>query len=344
VTETSTGPTSASAVASGPTPAPMRVQWGLVGTFYAIAFGIACVITALVVAAGGNLLANRGLQLLVAFLYMPAPLVAGLVVEAIRKRGFLITRVFKGFGPRIVRVLLVGIGWWTFLMVGFIGGAFLLGNVLRIPGIGVMPTSQAELLRATLALVPAGIKVTPAQLATLPPWWTLYLYVAIAGILAGATINALFAFGEEYGWRGVLQNLLAPLGAFRANILIGLMWGFWHAPLIVMTGYNFPGQPLLGTLMMMLACIPFAFVEYQARRLTGSLLGPAVVHGLFNAMAGVFLFSLARNALVSFPLGLAGAAMLALAAWIVASLPIEPLPLLGSDGAYPQDRMEAPAE
>jgi membrane protease YdiL (CAAX protease family) len=330
--------------AGQPAQSPARVSWGLVALFYGIAFSIACVITAIVVAAGGNFLLNRGLQLVVAFMYMPAPLIAGLIVEAVRKRGFLITKVFVGFGPRILRVLGVGFGWWAFLMVGFVGGMFLLGNVLHVLGIGSLPTNQAELLKGTLALLPAGMTLTPKQLATLPPWWTLYAYVAIGSIVAGFTINALFAFGEEYGWRGVLQDLLAPLGQFRANIIIGAMWGFWHAPLIIWTGFNFPGQPVLGTLMMTGACIPFAFVEYQARRLTGSLFGPAVVHGMFNAMAGLFLFAIARNALASFPLGLAGAVMLALAAWIMASLPVKPLPLLGADGAYPQDRVEVAPE
>ncbi|NTU71880.1 MAG: CPBP family intramembrane metalloprotease [Coriobacteriia bacterium] len=318
---------------------PQRVRWGLVALFYAIAFGLAALISVIAARMGGNVFVNPAVQWLIAFLYMPAPLIAGLVVEAVAKRGFLVSKVFVQFKPRIVRVVLVGLGWWAFLMIGVIGVGFLLGNVARIPGMGVLPTDQASFLAGLKLLLPAGYELTPDMLAQMPPWWIIYVQVAVAGIVAGFTINALFAFGEEYGWRGVLQDLLAPLGEFKANVLIGLMWGVWHAPIIVMIGYNYPGQPLLGSITMTLVLVPFAFVEYQSRRLTGSLLGPAVVHGMYNASAGIFLFAVGRNALLGFPLGAAAFVMFAIAAWAMAVLPIKPLPLPGSAGVYPQDRV-----
>jgi hypothetical protein len=321
-----------------PTETPDAVQWGLVALFYAIAFSIACLISLIASRLGGNIFVNPAVQWLIAFLYMPAPLIAGIVVEAVRKRGFLIRRVFVGFRQRIVRVLLVGLGWWAYVMVAVIGLGFLLGNVVHVPGIGALPTNQQAFVQGLKSLTPPGYELTPEMLAKLPPWWTIYVEVALAGIVAGFTINALFAFGEEYGWRGVLQDLLAPLGEFKSNVVIGLMWGFWHAPIIVMLGYNYPGQPWLGALAMTIVLVPFAFVEYQARRLTGSLVGPAVVHGMYNASAGVFLFSAGRNAVLGFPLGAAAFVMFALAAWFMASLPVEPLPLPGSSGVYPQDR------
>ena len=81
-----------------------RVDWTRVAIFYGIAFGIACAITAIIYFAGGNLLANKLLQLAVAFLYMPAPLIAGLVVERIAGRGYLIRSVFKGMRVRLPRL------------------------------------------------------------------------------------------------------------------------------------------------------------------------------------------------------------------------------------------------
>ncbi len=318
--------------------APRRVDWGRVGIFYGIAFGMAVLITGLVVALGGTFVGNPVAQLTVAFLYMPAPLIAGLVIERIAGRGYLVTKVLKGFGKRLPRLVLVGLGFWAFMLFAQLALTFLLGNLLHVPGVGAAPTSQAEFARALAAVLSSMAPAAAKQLTWMPPWWTIYLWVMIGGLFAGFTINALFAFGEEYGWRGVLQDLLAPLGEFRANVLIGLLWGFWHAPLIVATGFNFPGQPVLGTLMMTIALVPFAFIEYQARRLTGSLFGPAIVHGLFNGMAGLFLFMFGRNALVAFPLGVLGFLLLSLLAWIMSSLPVKPLPLPGSD-AYPQDRI-----
>ena len=78
-----------------------------------------------------------------------------------------------------------------------------------------------------------------------PPVALLYVLGPLVGIMAGFTINGLFAFGEEYGWRGVLMDELRPLGAFKANLLTGVMWGFWHAPVILL-GFNYGAERRLG--------------------------------------------------------------------------------------------------
>ncbi|MEW5801223.1 MAG: CPBP family intramembrane glutamic endopeptidase [bacterium] len=58
-------------------------------------------------------------------------------------------------------------------------------------------------------------------------------------------VNSLLAFGEECGWRGYLLPKLMPLGKFRAYLLLGIIWGLWHAPLI-WAGFDYPGYPVLG--------------------------------------------------------------------------------------------------
>jgi CAAX protease family protein len=42
--------------------------------------------------------------------------------------------------------------------------------------------------------------------------------------------------GEELGWRGYLLPVLAPLGARRASILVGVLWFGWHLPAFWMPG------------------------------------------------------------------------------------------------------------
>ena len=46
------------------------------------------------------------------------------------------------------------------------------------------------------------------------------------------------ALGEELGWRGyalnILQKKYAPLSA---GLLLGLVWGLWHLPLMILSGY-----------------------------------------------------------------------------------------------------------
>ena len=49
-----------------------------------------------------------------------------------------------------------------------------------------------------------------------------------------ALFYSMFALGEELGWRGYLLAKLAPIGLGRASILIGIIWGVWHAPAIFM--------------------------------------------------------------------------------------------------------------
>lgn len=42
---------------------------------------------------------------------------------------------------------------------------------------------------------------------------------------------------EEFGWRGFIQTPLQDqLGVIQASLLIGLLWGFWHAPLWLIEG------------------------------------------------------------------------------------------------------------
>ncbi len=43
-----------------------------------------------------------------------------------------------------------------------------------------------------------------------------------------AEVHILSALAEELGWRGFLQDALAPLPPRRRFVVIGLLWGIWH--------------------------------------------------------------------------------------------------------------------
>lgn len=54
------------------------------------------------------------------------------------------------------------------------------------------------------------------------------------GLLIFAIVNTLTsgATGEEAGWRGFLHSYFVPkYGIVRGSLFIGIIWGFWHAPL-----------------------------------------------------------------------------------------------------------------
>lgn len=134
--------------------------------------------------------------------------------------------------------------------------------------------------------------------------------VFVLVLVTGATVNAIFAFGEEFGWRGYLLWELAPLGFWKASGVIGTVWGIWHAPVII-EGYNFPSFPLIGVSMMTVACLAFSPVYTYLVIRAESLLAAALLHGVFNGSAGLVLAYTATNStalaeLVASPVGIAG--------------------------------------
>jgi hypothetical protein len=58
-------------------------------------------------------------------------------------------------------------------------------------------------------------------------------------IVLGVTLYALVFLGGELGWRGYLLPRLLPLGRFRANVLVSLLWGLWFLPLILGWHYQY---------------------------------------------------------------------------------------------------------
>jgi membrane protease YdiL (CAAX protease family) len=112
----------------------------------------------------------------------------------------------------------------------------------------------------------------------------------LSGMVAGVTINALFAFGEEIGWRGYLLKQFEGKNFLTTSIIIGIIWGLWHAPLILL-GHNYPQHPQWGVLMMVVMSIPLSFIIQYFRVKSGSVIVAAVMHGTFNALAGMaYLF------------------------------------------------------
>src|SRR6185369_3706733 len=93
----------------------------------------------------------------------------------------------------------------------------------------------------------------------------LSLAMLAQGLTLGVLITTLFAFGEEFGWTGYLLVQLLPLGRWRAAVVYGLIWGLWHAPVIA-GGFNYPGYPVLGVVMMCVLTAAFA-LSHTALRL-----------------------------------------------------------------------------
>ncbi len=121
-----------------------------------------------------------------------------------------------------------------------------------------------------------------ADLSDAPPPAALIGLIFGASVLTIPFVNSILGFGEEFGWRGYLLPKLMPLGKPVAYLLLGIIWGLWHMPLILM-GFTYPGHPLVGILMFIVLLTLFGAVlnevtlRYQSSLLAGWL------HGLFNS-------------------------------------------------------------
>lgn len=126
-------------------------------------------------------------------------------------------------------------------------------------------------------------------------------------------------FGEEYGWRAYLQDRLFPLsGSDKGVLILGLLWGLWHIPLILI-GVIYPGQPVLGIFLMILNTIVMGIILSYAVLKTRSVWIAVILHMLADTIypAANFFIAASVNPVFSFGTGIYGLAVLAVFALIL---------------------------
>jgi len=123
----------------------------------------------------------------------------------------------------------------------------------------------------------AGLAVFAAPQITGSPGF------AIFKISTGLVIGTLFALGEEIGWRGYMLPRLLGRGAVPAMLLVGLLHGVWHLPIMLTTDYyHNTGNPLL-VVPLFLATVSLAGVFFGFIRIwTGSVWAVAIAHAAAN--------------------------------------------------------------
>jgi membrane protease YdiL (CAAX protease family) len=109
----------------------------------------------------------------------------------------------------------------------------------------------------------------------------------INALIVGLFYYSPLAFAEEIGWRGVLLRELRPLGFWPAAVLIGLAWGVWHLPLVLLGGY-FPDAPVQGALVLVGASIPLGALLAWLREAGGTVWAAAVAHGVLTAFGSFY--------------------------------------------------------
>jgi len=120
-----------------------------------------------------------------------------------------------------------------------------------------------------------------------------------------------------------LQTELIKLGRIRGVFLLGVIWGIWHWPVIWM-GYNYPGQPLLGSLLMVVYCIILAYFLAYAVFKSKGVWTAAYLHALNNQTLSFFIVAVVAPTSVIYSFGL-GLPALALGALVVLLLLRDPI-------------------
>ena len=276
--------------------------------FIALAFSIswlAALVMYLLDIAYGSILS----LVIIALIYMPAPAYATLILQKFVYKGTL-AEYGLTFRNISLRWLIITILCILVLVLGTLALIALLGNILEIDLFGRVDFSEAAFLQQVNNFVRGLSNVTIDHLP-FPPF-TLFLISLVQGVVVGLTVSLPFALGEELGWRGLLSGETRKLGFIRSNLLIGLVWGLWHAPIILM-GHNYPGHPISGVFMMTAFTIALSFPMAYCRFQTKSVIGPTVFHGTLNALGGLTpLFVVGANPLFGFVAGVASIVIISL--------------------------------
>lgn len=287
--------------------------------YLAFAFGIAWAIGLIIYLTGGlvdspvlaevpGAIRLTLATLLLAVGYMFAPALAHILTRAITREGWqdlnLRPRLRKGWPYWLAGIFLPGI-------LTLIGAAvyFIIYPASFDPSLGAL----SDALGSTADQLPISL-------------WTLMVIQVVQAMLLSPILNSLFTFGEEFGWRGYLQPKLMPLGGRATMLIMGVIWGVWHWPVIAMGhnyGFGYPGAPWTGMLVM----VWFTFVvgtflgwaTLRAGSVWPAVLGHAAVNGI-AAISVLFLSDAPRALLGPMPVGLIGSVGFTLMAlWIFLS-------------------------
>lgn len=232
--------------------------------------------------------------------------------------------------PRVPRaalavflVLAFGLSWLSALPLWLDGG---LQNPLLFLYLAATMTTPA-----VAALVATFVVLRPAHpgrflgLVPVRPWRRLVRWVLLGGVgafvvsllaigvtaIAGLTPIApgadaaqqlltlpvlaiaigVLALGEELGWRGFLLPVLAPLGTTASLVVNGIVWGAWHAPLLLL-GYNFATTSPVSIPLMCVGTVLIGTVLAWLRMRSGTIWAGCAAHGAMNASASLAVAAL----------------------------------------------------
>lgn len=252
--------------------------------FLAFAFGIPWA-TALVLYLTSGKETGAATIGLVNTIFILSPGAANIITRLITREGWKNTWLRPNFQR----------GWRFYL------AAWLLPLLAVIVGAAIFFLLFPQTFDPTLSQI-RSMQVSQPSLAGMQPWMILALLL-VQILFIGLTINAVASIGEEFGWRAyLLQKLVerftkdetatfpAPRkmtsGAFKAAALVGVIWGVWHWPLLLMSyayGLVQPSSPPLDPLVYLVFTTAVSVLLSWATLRSGSVWPAAVGHGMNNS-------------------------------------------------------------
>ncbi len=244
--------------------------------FLLFAFGFSWLIGGVIYLLDIDIKSLAGIGILVGYMFMPA--LSALLVQKFIFKEEMVKPLLISFKINIffLWALLIPL----ILVIIATGIGFLFPDVRFTPDMsGIMDIYRDKMTPEEMDKMQQSINALPIH----PIWIAI-----VQGLFAAATINAVAGFGEELGWRGFLLSEFKKLSFFKASLIIGIIWGLWHAPIILM-GHNYPQHPQWGVLFMTIFCTLFTFLFIYITIKAKSVIAACLMHGSINAFFGITL-------------------------------------------------------
>lgn len=185
-----------------------------------------------------------------------------------------------GYGPALANVItrkLTNEGWHDSMLHLNLKGniKYYLIAVFSIVAVGIAEGILATLLYGNGDFSDIGGGMNGMQLMG-----NVLLTVSLIPLMAFNT------FGEEFGWRGYMNQKMEPLLGTTGTVIVGgILWGLWHEELTVV-GHNFgteyDGYPYLGILAMCILCTFLGMGLMWVTKKTGSIYPASIMHAANN--------------------------------------------------------------